>query len=106
MEMRFLKASSMLRGGGRVPPELCSITSVFHFNIEGAGFTKAPSVNIVEGGWCFLLFLLACLFWFYLIWCLACERGGPCELLLALRGFIELVSVMIRFRSSISIQTR
>ena len=58
MEMRFLKASSMLRGGGRVPPELCSITSVFHFNIEGAGFTKAPSVNIVEGGWCFLLVLL------------------------------------------------
>ena len=34
------------------------------------------------------------------------ERCDPCELLLALCGFIELVSVMIRFRSSISIQTR
>ena len=31
------------------------------------------------------------------------DRCGPCKPLLALRGFVELVSVMMRFRSPISL---
>ena len=48
-------------------------------------------------------FVLLGLVWFdaLRIGLLSHEHSGPCELLLALRGFVELVSVMVRFRSSI-----
>jgi hypothetical protein len=50
-----------------------------------------------------LTFDLFCLVWFdaLRIGLVSHEHSGPCELLLALRGFVELVSVMVRFRSSI-----
>ena len=34
------------------------------------------------------------------------ERCDPCEFLLALRGFVELISVMVRFRSSVLFRPR
>ena len=34
------------------------------------------------------------------------ERCDPCEFLLALRGFVELISVMVRFRSSVLCRLR
>ena len=37
---------------------------------------------------------------FYSLPC-AHERWDPCQFLLALRGFVELISVMVRFRSSV-----
>ena len=34
------------------------------------------------------------------------ERCDPCEFLLALRGFVELISIMVRFRSSVLFRPR
>ena len=42
---------------------------------------------------------------FYSVPC-AHERCDPCEFLLALRGFVELISVMVRFRSSVLFRPR
>jgi len=55
--------------------------------------------------WLFVLIRSRMLVLFDLVPC-AHERCDPCEFLLALRSFIELVSVMVRFRSSALLRPR